>query len=90
MSKGFTNNKSFHINPLLFNEINEQVSEKWYRIQKAFYLFNTYLLSRHCALEVGTMVVGTIPAVMQPTNAVLHVAPNGEMKAEWHYTDLNL
>lgn len=54
-------NKLFHINPLLFNEINEWYFKKMFQNSEGI-LVNTCLLSLHCALGAGTMAVGRIPA----------------------------
>ena len=40
------------------------IAEKRDRIQKAFYLFNKYLLSLHCASEAGNMAVSKSSAFM--------------------------
>lgn len=52
------------ISILYFLRLKNMASEKRYRIQKAFYLFNVYLLSILCASEAGNKAVGKIPAFM--------------------------
>lgn len=49
-----------------------------------------YLLSLCCAREAGNTAANKSLAFKYLTNALLFVAPNGEMKAEWHPTELNL